>query len=153
MDNTPSTVYTKTPQETHALGRKIVSFLKKNQSNSATVICLSGELGSGKTTLVSGIACELGITTRILSPTFLLTRQYHISHNQIFYHIDLYRFEESSNSFEIELNDWLSNNNAWFAIEWPERLSLFPRNCIKIYCNALSSGEHAFSIPFIINVE
>ncbi len=75
-------------RDTLNIGRLIARMLKR-----ADIICLSGELGSGKTVLAKGIAWGLGIKKdEILSPTFVLLRQYPDARLP-FYHFDLYRLK------------------------------------------------------------
>src|SRR3989344_6763716 len=63
----------------------------------ATILALSGDMGSGKTTFAQGIGQGLGIKKRIISPTFIIMRKYTTDSNRtkfkFFYHIDLYRLE------------------------------------------------------------
>ena len=93
-------VITKSTEETQELGRKIARELKNFR-----MVCLVGELGSGKTTFAQGFLQELGAEGPYTSPTFLIMKQYHIAHNikhkteksEMFhdiYHIDAYRVNE-----------------------------------------------------------
>lgn len=80
------------------------------------VICLNGELGSGKTVFVKGFAKALGINETITSPTFSLVKEY-TNGEMPLYHMDVYRLDDSSNDFGF--NDYL-NENGICIIEWPE---------------------------------
>lgn len=82
------------------------------------LICLSGELGSGKTVFVKGFAKALGITETITSPTFALIKEYPDGEMPL-NHMDVYRLEDSSEEFG--LNDYL-NQDAVTIIEWPEMI-------------------------------
>ena len=64
-------IITKSAEETQGLGFKIGSHLKGGE-----IIALKGELGAGKTTFVQGLAKGLGLTSRIVSPTFIIMRDY-----------------------------------------------------------------------------
>jgi len=81
---------TNSSEETQKLGRNFAKTLKNGD-----VIYLCGILGSGKTTFVQGLAQGLGINGRIISPTFVIVRNYKVKKNKVniisFYHIDLYR--------------------------------------------------------------
>lgn len=86
------------------------------------IIALSGDLGAGKTTFAQGFAEGLGIRDRIISPTFLVIRQYPIpGKNNFFYHIDLYRLEniDLKNS---GLEEILTDPTNVVLIEWAERI-------------------------------
>ena len=78
--------------ETKQLAEKIASFLTK-ENNLPISIHLSGDLGTGKTTLVKEVLNCLGIENFINSPTFTLIEPYEINDLKIF-HIDLYRVEK-----------------------------------------------------------
>ena len=80
------------------------------------VICLDGELGSGKTVFVKGFARALGLTETITSPTFNLVKENHDGEMPLF-HMDVYRLDEDSVDFG--LDDYL-NQEAVCIIEWPE---------------------------------
>ena len=80
------------------------------------VICLDGELGSGKTVFVKGFAKALGIKETITSPTFSLVKEYYEGEMPLF-HMDVYRLDEGADSFG--LSDYL-NQDGICIIEWPE---------------------------------
>ena len=82
------------------------------------VICLTGELGSGKTVFVKGFAKALGINETITSPTFSLVKEYYDGEMPLF-HMDVYRLDESS--LEFGLNDYL-NRDGVCIIAWPEMI-------------------------------
>ena len=82
------------------------------------VICLDGELGSGKTVFVKGFAKALGIQETITSPTFSLVKEYHDGEMPLF-HMDVYRMEDSKENFG--LDDYL-NQEGICIIEWPEMI-------------------------------
>ena len=65
------------------------------------VICLDGELGSGKTIFVKGFASALGITENITSPTFNLIKEYNNGELPLF-HMDMYRLEDDATSIGVE---------------------------------------------------
>lgn len=82
------------------------------------VICLDGELGSGKTVFVKGFAKALGITETITSPTFSLVKEYYDGELPLF-HMDVYRLDDAKEDFG--LTDYL-NQNGVCIIEWPEMI-------------------------------
>jgi len=82
------------------------------------VICLNGELGSGKTVFVKGFAKALGIQETVTSPTFSLVKEYHEGEMPLF-HMDVYRMEDSNEN--IGLSDYL-NQDGVCIIEWPEMI-------------------------------
>jgi tRNA threonylcarbamoyladenosine biosynthesis protein TsaE len=86
------------------------------------LICLSGELGAGKTALARGIARGWGAAVRVTSPTFALVNQYpRLIDGRILYHIDCYRLETLADAITMGLEDILASDGA-IMIEWPERI-------------------------------
>jgi tRNA threonylcarbamoyladenosine biosynthesis protein TsaE len=114
-------------QDTVRIGYKIASRLKE-----ADIICLFGQLGSGKTVLVKGIARGLGIKNKtIISPTFVLIRQYAIGRIPL-NHIDLYRLKALDEILFLGYEDYCYDS-AVTVIEWADRLKcLLPKEYLKI---------------------
>lgn len=81
---------------------------------------LSGELGSGKTQLIKGIALGLGISARVHSPTFALINTYDGGRLALF-HIDLYRLTSRDQIIDAGLEQYLHNPDGVAAVEWAER--------------------------------
>jgi tRNA threonylcarbamoyladenosine biosynthesis protein TsaE len=104
---------THSPEETHALGGKIL-----DQLGGRGILLLKGDLGAGKTCLVQGMAASLGIEEPVTSPTYGLVKEY--GDPPIFVHADLYRLGEAEELWELNLEDWL-DGSVLFAVEWPER--------------------------------
>lgn len=80
------------------------------------IICLDGELGSGKTVFVKGFAKSLGINENITSPTFNIVKEYNMGEMPL-YHMDVYRLEENDES--IGFQDYF-NGDGVTIIEWSE---------------------------------
>jgi tRNA threonylcarbamoyladenosine biosynthesis protein TsaE len=137
---------TESAQGTQKLGEKIA-----NNIGSNTVICLYGDLGSGKTTFVQGLARGLGIKKRILSPTFILMRQYPINHYPLsinhFYHIDLYRIKDKIDAEALGLTEIWSDPRNLVVIEWPEKIEkMLPKKRINIYFEYLGELERKITV-------
>jgi tRNA threonylcarbamoyladenosine biosynthesis protein TsaE len=112
--------------ETREIGRRIGERLKAGD-----VICLFGDLGAGKTTLVKGIASAFGINERdITSASFTIIAEY--DSPVPFYHIDLYRLAYDEVS-ELGLQEYLGTDGV-AVIEWAERAQdYFTDDFIKIH--------------------
>lgn len=114
--------------ETIACGRKLARRLAPG-----TVVALTGDLGSGKTTLVKGIASGLGVRDRrqVHSPTFVI---FHIYKGRFpLYHFDLYRLEKESDLDAIGIDEFLSDPSAVSVIEWADRIpSVFKRSKVRV---------------------
>lgn len=83
------------------------------------VICLDGELGSGKTVFVKGFAAALGIEDNITSPTFNLIKEY-LTGELPLYHMDMYRLEGDVDS--IGIDDYFEKNGITI-IEWADLIT------------------------------
>ena len=149
-------IHTTSAQETQKLGEKTGHSLVKNgKGEQATILTLRGELGSGKTTFVKGLARGLGIKRRILSPTFILSREYPLKNSifKKFIHIDLYRLGEQNKVESLGLEEILANPENLVVIEWPERLGLgLPKQVIRIEFKQMSETERLVSIKNLIRV-
>lgn len=82
------------------------------------VICLIGELGSGKTAFVKGFAASLGLKEDITSPTFNIVKEYEDGEMPLF-HMDVYRLEETDET--IGFNDYFKSNGVTI-IEWADMI-------------------------------
>jgi len=102
--------------ETQSVGQIIGATLKQN-----FIIALNGDLGSGKTAFVQGVAKGLDVSEKnyITSPTFTLINEYPGRHRLI--HVDLYRIEYIAELEEIGLDEVLYQD-AVIAIEWADKL-------------------------------
>lgn len=115
------------PDQTIEFGTKLAQKLYPG-----ICIALIGELGAGKTTLVKGLAKGLGITQRIVSPTFLLIKEYKNSKIP-FYHIDCYRISDPKELLEVGADDYLLTEDGVTAVEWAEKvMEILPPGHIEI---------------------
>lgn len=149
-------VVTKSAKETQKLGEKIGRDLKKG-----AVVALYGELGSGKTTFIQGLARGLGIKRRVISPTFVFIRQYLITNHPrprlrlaeggqspiTFYHVDLYRVEKYKDTKGLGLEEIFADKNAVVAIEWAEKIKkILPKKRIDVYFEYVSENKRKIHI-------
>ncbi|MDR2629177.1 MAG: tRNA (adenosine(37)-N6)-threonylcarbamoyltransferase complex ATPase subunit type 1 TsaE [Puniceicoccales bacterium] len=112
----------KTEKDTRNLAMDFAKLLPHNSS-----IALVGDLGTGKTTFVGGLARGLGIADTVRSPSFNILNIY--SSNVPLLHIDAYRLDGSEQAMEaLMLNDLLVPP-YYLAVEWPERLYNFLETC------------------------
>lgn len=125
--------------ETKDIGRKLGEKLKPGD-----VVCLYGELGTGKTTMVKGIASALGMDERdITSASFTIIAAYDT--DIPFYHIDLYRVASRELS-ELGLHEYLGTDGI-AVIEWAERAEgEFPDNSIKVRLNYKGKNSREIEI-------
>lgn len=125
--------------DTLRIGRVISRHLKEGD-----ILCLFGELGSGKTVLTKGIALGLGIAKNsIISPTFVLIRQYHKAKLPLF-HFDLYRLKGDAEIMGLGYHEYFYDE-AVTVIEWANKLNyLMPKECLKVKLQIESFKKRIF---------
>lgn len=105
------------------------------------VLLLQGELGSGKTTLVQGLAQGLGIGEPVTSPTFALVHEYPEGRIPL-YHLDLYRLSTAEVQQLQPEYYWQEAPPGIVAVEWPERLPVWPSCYLHVrWQNDSSAGR------------
>jgi tRNA threonylcarbamoyladenosine biosynthesis protein TsaE len=115
-------------EQTERLGLRLGQLLQPRD-----LLCLVGDLGTGKTALARGIGRGWGTALRVTSPTFTLINEYPRMHDgRILYHIDCYRLEGAAEIETVGFEDVLDSNGA-IMIEWPERIdALLPADRLQI---------------------
>lgn len=106
----------RSPQQTQRLGLRLGGLLQ-----SGDVIAMTGDLGSGKTTLVQGIAQGWGAVDAVSSPTFVLVNSYRRPDGLLLHHMDAYRIESAIEAEDLDLDALLSTGPM--LVEWAERIS------------------------------
>ncbi len=126
-------------EETERIGREIGQWLPSN-----VAVCLSGDLGAGKTTLIKGIVSEITGASphEVNSPTFTYLNIY--EGKETVYHFDCYRLENEKAFLERGLSDYF---DGLCLIEWPERIAkILPKKRISIHISYL--GEEKREITY-----
>ena len=117
-----ATLISNSAEETESIGREFAANVK-----SGDVLALTGELGSGKTQFVKGLAAGLGAATPATSPTFTLIHEYSGARVPI-YHFDFFRVEDRQSAARLGLDDYFFGDGV-SVIEWADRFSdLIPEN-------------------------
>lgn len=104
--------YSKSDMETRLIAEEFAKKLK-----SGDVVCLTGDLGAGKTTFTKGIATAFHIPYEPVSPTFNIVNVY--EGEQTLYHFDLYRLQDTDDLYSIDFDSYLFGDGI-LVIEWPE---------------------------------
>lgn len=149
-------VTTKSDEETIDEGKKLLRrALKKSKENEPLIFCLEGELGSGKTHFIKGIAEELGLNN-VKSPTFILMRKFmivssipdHLKKNKkFFFHIDCYRISDSQDAKQISLDKVIQSPRAIVAIEWAEKIrDIIPKPYWRLKFEYINESERRIAI-------
>lgn len=110
--------------ETHDLGINISRYFKRGQ-----IVCLNGEMGTGKTAFVKGILKGLNYAGVVTSPTFAICHQYFADINV--YHLDLYRINGYEDLYSIGFFD-IEDKDSVIFIEWAENASEYLNDSFNI---------------------
>lgn len=110
------------------------------------IICLNGDLGSGKTMFTKGIANALGITEVVTSPTFTIIKEYE-SGEMPLYHMDVYRLDGATEGVGIE--DYYKKNGI-VVIEWANTIKdILPKERLEIKFSVVDENKRVLIIkPF-----
>jgi tRNA threonylcarbamoyladenosine biosynthesis protein TsaE len=128
-------------KETIELGKKFSSFLKEKD-----VVILEGMLGAGKTTFLKGVLKGLGKRNIVVSPSFVLLREYKTKKFFI-YHIDLYRLDKKE-IFSWGIEDYLYTEGGITFIEWGKKVQEFLPSYIKIEFFFLAENKRKIAFSF-----
>jgi tRNA threonylcarbamoyladenosine biosynthesis protein TsaE len=115
-----------TADDTRAIGHAIGALLRRGD-----VVALGGELGAGKTTLVQGAGGALGVSERVLSPTFTLVREYRGTVLPV-YHVDVYRLKRLQDVLDLGFEEMTDGSGVTF-VEWGDAIeALLPESHLQI---------------------
>ena len=128
---------------------KAISIELLNQMNGFKVIAFSGELGSGKTTIISSLCGLLGVEDVVGSPTFSLVNEYAYLEDgkaKRIYHIDAYRIKDLEEAREAGIEECFDGDGFCF-VEWPERIEkLLPFQRLNVFLSHTESGNRLIKI-------
>lgn len=126
------------PEQTIRLGVRLGELLQPGH-----VICMAGDLGSGKTTLAQGIARGWGALDNATSPTFVLLNEYRRADGARLYHFDAFRLSGVEEAIAIGLLE-LFENGGPILVEWPERIaSILPEERLWIQLGWVDESRRA----------
>ncbi len=121
----PSQIVINSLDELPAAAKTILESCKEKK-----VFAFSGEMGSGKTTIIKAMCQQLGVKEKAVSPTFAIVNEY--SGEFPVYHIDLYRLKNLSEAVDIGIEEYLASGKYCF-IEWPELIEdLLPIDTARV---------------------
>ena len=112
--------------QTRRLGMRLGTLLRVGD-----VIALTGDLGSGKTTFIQGVAQGWGSTDAVSSPTFVLVNQYRRPDGAKLHHMDAYRMESALEAEDLDIDTMLESGSL--LVEWAERIApVLPQEQLKL---------------------
>ena len=127
-------------EKTLDIGKRLAGNLRKGD-----IVCLFGDLGSGKTVLTKGISSGLGVDKdKVVSPTFVILRQY--QGKVMIYHFDLYRLNRPEDILDLGYEEYFFDEGI-SVIEWADKLGrLLPREFLKIQLSVAGKDKRKLKI-------
>ncbi|GGG11758.1 tRNA (adenosine(37)-N6)-threonylcarbamoyltransferase complex ATPase subunit type 1 TsaE [Dokdonia pacifica] len=123
-----------------SISMRIIENAKSN------ILLFYGEMGVGKTTLITSLAKHLGVTDNVSSPTFSIVNEYKAKDDITIYHFDAYRIEQEEEILDIGFEEYIDQGD-WIFIEWPEKIrSFIPENSQKIHISMNEIGERLIKL-------
>lgn len=122
-------------EQTRRVGMRLGALLRKSD-----LVCLVGDLGSGKTTFTQGIAAGWGSLDGVSSPTFVLVNVYRGPQGGRLYHLDAYRLSGAAEAEDLDLNAMLDTGTM--VVEWSERIqTALPREFLLVKLHYVSDEQ------------
>lgn len=135
------TIITYSSSETQEVASRIGQKIKNGG-----IVLLIGDLGSGKTTFVQGLAHGLKINQfKVKSPTFTYIREYPQKHHHI-YHLDLYRLSNHQDLIFSEIDEIFQNPDNIVIVEWADRLPERNTKCFEVKLEYLDTNRRKITI-------
>jgi tRNA threonylcarbamoyladenosine biosynthesis protein TsaE len=132
------------PDQTVRLGMRLGELLRAGD-----VLCLRGELGSGKTTLVTGLAHGWGALEAATSPTFVIVNEYRRADALRMFHLDCYRLASGAEALALGFDDLLTPDSI-LLIEWPEHIAeVLPSERLNIALRWVDAEKRGFRLDAI----
>ena len=139
------TVRSASPAETEALAAGLAPHLAAGD-----VLCLHGELGTGKTCFVRGLARGLGVTRPVTSPSFVLVHEYR--GRLPLYHLDLYRLRGPEEAFDLE--EYFHTGDGVVVVEWADRAEgMLPERRLDVVFSFAEEDPGVRTLSFVARGE
>jgi tRNA threonylcarbamoyladenosine biosynthesis protein TsaE len=105
-----------------------------------------GEMGAGKTTLITHLMKFMQVKDHVSSPTFSIVNEYLSTQEGTIYHFDFYRIEDENEAFDIGTEEYLYSGN-WCFLEWGERIeNLLPEQLGKLQLTTTEDNNRIITI-------
>ena len=116
------------------------------QVKTCPIVLLKGQMGTGKTTLVSNFIEKLGSEDSVSSPTFSLVNEYLIHNGKTVYHFDFYRINSEEEAMDIGVEEYFDSGNVCL-IEWPSMIpNLLPESCLVVNIELTDNYSRIFNV-------
>tara|TARA_B100000683_G_C12472722_1_gene548333 strand:+ start:75 stop:494 length:420 start_codon:yes stop_codon:yes gene_type:complete len=126
---------------------KLFNLIQK-KDKSLKIFLFTGQVGSGKTTMIKSFTKKLSVNNNTSSPTFNIINEYKDDNKNSIYHLDLYRLKSINDLVEIGFEEYINSGNYCF-IEWPEIAdSFFVDKYISINISINSKNSRDIDITF-----
>ena len=126
---------------------KLFDLIQK-KDKSLKIFLFTGQVGSGKTTMIKSFTKKLSVNNNTSSPTFNIINEYKDDNKKSIYHLDLYRLKSINDLVEIGFEEYINSGNYCF-IEWPEIAdSFFVDKYIRINISINSKNSRDIDITF-----
>jgi len=110
------------------------------------IIAFYGNMGAGKTTLITELCRALNVVDTISSPTFSLVNEYHTQNDEIIFHFDFYRIEKQEEVYDFGYEEYFYSENLCL-IEWPELIeNLLPEDYITIKIEIIDNDSRLITV-------
>ena len=135
LDSRTLEFFSRSADQTRRLGMRLGPLLKKGD-----VVLLMGDLGSGKTTFVQGLAQGFGSLDPVSSPTFVIMNVYRRPDGLNLVHMDAYRLSSSVEAEEMDLEMFLES--GVLVVEWPENVqAAMPKEYLEVKMRWLADEQ------------
>jgi tRNA threonylcarbamoyladenosine biosynthesis protein TsaE len=135
LDSHSLEIISRSSEQTRRVGMRLGSLLKPGD-----LVALVGNLGSGKTTLVQGIAAGWGSLDPVSSPTFVIVNVYRHTSGVRLFHLDAYRLNGSDEALDLDLDSMLDQGPM--IVEWAERVkSVLPAHGLWVQLNYIDEAQ------------
>ena len=140
LDSNTVECFSSSADQTHRFGMRLGGLLKPGD-----LVGLSGDLGAGKTTLISGVAKGWGSPDPVTSPTFVIVNEYYRPDNSVLFHMDAYRIGSLWEAEELDFERMLQKGPM--LIEWAEQIEpILPKDRLWIKMKYISDGVRSFTL-------
>lgn len=129
-----------TPEEIPQVAKQFIDSMGSDR-----VFAFNAPMGAGKTTFISEVCRQLGVTDDSGSPTFSIINEYRDKDGKPIYHFDFYRIDDIEEALDLGLDDYFYSGALCF-MEWPENIgTLIPEEAVEVSIEVNPDGSRTLS--------